>query len=187
MSLCISFLFAVPRFAYFHLIPAVAFASFLLPTTSVPKSFKLYKVGYTFAVSLLAIIFIVNSWHKPTRFFDSEVFAVQEKIVQEIGDQQGVYFYNVPSQYFVFTNVLPLKPWVDTFPWYLEVGGVQQQIIESLEKSPYIVAATFQNEGAFVPGSYKPQLIDFYITGHFTKIAQITPQLILMSRTKVSK
>ncbi len=181
-SLCLSFLLAVPRFAYFHLIPSAAIASLLVPSLKFPKPFKLYRVGYALVVSVLAFVFITNNWQKPTRFFEPNVLTAQQQIVQTIDDQQGVYFYNVPSQYFVLTNILPIKPWVDTFPWYLEVPGVQQQIIESLEKTHYIVSAPFQNEGRFIPGSYKPSLIDAYIKQHFKLQMEISPQLLLLQR-----
>lgn len=182
LSLCISFLFAIPRFAYFHLMPAAALSSFLLPNLIGDKKIKLLIAGYLLVVGSMSYFFINKDWGKPVRFFDNEVLNVKIKIEQYFGNNKAVYFYNVPSQYFVLSEVLPVKPWVDTFPWYLEVPGMQERLVQSLENTQYVLFAPFQQEGAYTPGSYKPQIVDNFIKQNFRLESKISPELLILKR-----
>ncbi len=182
MGLILSSFLILPRFAYFHLIPALTFVSILLPEILKIKKIKMLTVMYLLLFFSLSAFFIIKSWQKPVRFFDPEVLKDRNRLAESLPTNSTIYFYNIPAHYFVMTPFTPIKPWADTFPWYLEVSGVQEQIIQSLHDTQYVVHTPFQNEGDFIPGTYKPKLINKYFQEHFSLQSMITPQLLLFKR-----
>ena len=79
---------------------------------------------------------------------------------------------------------MPVKPWADNFPWYLEVSGVQEKIINSFDKNnvQWVVYKKYNNEGKYVPGSYKPELLDAYINNHYQVKDKINDSISILQR-----
>jgi len=88
------------------------------------------------------------------------------------------------GNYMVTGEFLPVKPWAYNFPWYMELPGLQEKIIEALEKNKVIrvVFVPFKNEGKYVPGSYVPKLIDQYIKANYKIDKKINNDLFLLKR-----
>lgn len=176
----ISLVFAFPRFAYFHLQHAAAFLSLLLP-----QFFRNRKwlAIYTFGLSVLFLQFTFKEWGKGVRFFEPEVLRARENLILVLPQTRPVFFYNVPSQYFAGTKLLPVKPWADTFPWYLELPGMQVRIIMSLEmqKVQWVVHSEFSEADEFKLGAYRPQLLDQYIRQNYSEKTRVDA-LVLLER-----
>lgn len=181
----ISLVFAFPRFAYFHLQPAIALYCLILPYVIRQISNK-YRLVFLISYSVLVLgifgIFMIKNLERPVRFFEPEVIEARSLLSQKFSVNTVVYFYNVPAQYFVNSSLLPVKPWVDTFPWYMELPGMQNRIINSLEETNYLIFRPFIREDKYGLGAYEPQEISAYIQNNFEPIDKVDDSLIIMKR-----
>lgn len=181
--------FSLHRFAYFHLQPAIPFLAFLPAYIwSLPKGKVVYGLlgVYVTASLFLQIGYVRNNWKKETRFAEAETRKRAEEIQKIVGVGREVFMYNTTGQYFVFAQVLPAKPWVDNFPWYYELPGVQNRVIEALEKDkvPYVLFSPFMTGGKYELGSYTPQYVDQYVHEHFVINANIQNTIWVLQRER---
>ncbi len=163
--------FLFPRFDYFHLQPALPFLMIGLAwvATSLKKKQAIQiSLVYFLGIGLLFCKFITHNFLQPVRFFDKQLYDTAQQLNQKLPKNQPIFFYNTPAQYFIAAQLLPTKPWADTFPWYLEIPGLQTQIIKNLDQVNFVILAPIQNGGAYDLGSYRPVKIDTYISSHFT-------------------
>ncbi|RJR30276.1 hypothetical protein C4564_00810 [Candidatus Microgenomates bacterium] len=177
----ISLLFAFPRFAYFHLLIAAAFLSIGVPSLVSHKKQRVIIAGYAVWLSIL-FVYKLNPFETHSiRFFSETDQKIAQSIQQglPVGVQQ-IYFYNVPSQYWVLGEVLPTKPWADLFPWYLEVPGLQDQVISGI--GDFVVAKPFIQGGTYVLGAYEPEKIHQYIEENFQLVQTLPSGLQLLKR-----
>lgn len=175
-------LFSLHRFAYFHFQPALPYLAILI-TLSLERirkntALKFFSVLYIFISLFWQIKFLMQNWGAQTRFIEPHVISQTEALRRELTPATQVFAYNLPAQYFVLAQLLPTKPWVDTFPWYLELPGMQKMIVENLETSNtrYVLFSPLQGGESYTLGSYRPALIDKYIREKFqlkTKIDEI--------------
>lgn len=182
-----SLLFAIPRFSYFHLQPSLPFIAIWIALFL--KDFLIKKrllVGLTYFLGLVIIFgyFLIRDFGKEARFYDNKTMRVSLLLKEKLSVKEEVFFYNVSSEYFVLANLLPIKPWADNFPWYLETGNIQERIVQSLSegKVNYVVFKPFDNNGDFIPGSYRPKKIDDYIQSYFIKKEDILNTVQLLER-----
>lgn len=181
-----SLVYAIPRFAFFHLQPAVAFFAVLF-LANVPKRNIVKIVTSSFGLLFAICIFFLyypKYLDKEARFYDKKTIESALVLGSQLRDKGGVYFYNISSEYLVIGGVLPVKPWVDTFPWYFESTGLQERIVESLksDNAKFIVMRKFKNEGEFVPGSYIPRSIDKYITENFNEVGVVNNEIWILEK-----
>lgn len=181
--ICISFLFAIPRFAYFHLLHAAAFLAVSLPAIS-SKENKKYLWPYILCIMLLMSNYLANNFGKPVRFFEADVGKQRLSLAAGIPKDTSVYFYNVPANYWIGLSVLPTKPWADLFPWYLEIPQMQEKVIEGISKSDFVIYKPINSGDRFALGSYVPEKIDAYIKEHFMQEKNNTEEIYLLRRTK---
>ena len=127
----LSFLLILPRFGLFHLQPALAFTALVLAQHS-RKIPKLFLACYIVISSFLWFRHIKLFWHQPTRFFEPEIMQAAEKLKSFTVPEKPILFLNAPDQIMILANRLPAKPWAITFPWYLELPGMQQRFIDAL-------------------------------------------------------
>lgn len=191
MLLC--FLFIFPRFGLFHLQPALAFAALSLGKSASKLNFKsiirspVIKILLTSYFLLLASIWfrhIKYFWHTPTRFFEPGIVQAAQKLSDHTDPKEPLLFLNSPRQLMVISNRLPTKPWIDTFPWYLELPGMQQKIIESIknQNNSVIVFSQYQDKGQYQPGSYTPSKINNFINKQFANQQQISDNIFLLTK-----
>lgn len=187
----VSVFFVFPRFAYFHLQPALPFFLLLLPVVwgSVRLGFLVRRglMIYAVIVCFLTVRFIMQNAFLGSRFFEKSTVQEATLLQQKIPINKPIFFYNTPSNYMVAGNFIPSKPWSDTFPWYLELPGMQELIINHLEEQR-IATVIFQpltGSGQYALGSYTPQKIDSYISTHFRNRTKITPNLWLLQRSSL--
>lgn len=160
--------FALPRFGLFHFQPAVAFLA--LAAGKLYKSYKNYKYYKIFALTgviYLAFVWqrtIVFQWHKADRFLEPEVYRLAAKVALTTRKDEPVLLVNAPELVYVLADRLPPKPWLTQFPWFLELPGFQQALVEKFasQNLRQVIIEPYKNEGEFTPGSYQPKiLLDF--------------------------
>lgn len=181
------FLFAYPRFDYFHLVPALAVISLFLGSTltSLRSFFKL--VLFLFLIFLLSILFIhrfQNSFLKETRFFEKDIINNSQQVSEGVYPEQLVFLQNAPDQLLPLASLIPTKPWADDFPWYMEVSDIQTKVLAGLENqtpkviisSPYIKGETYGL------GAYRPAKIVEFIGNNYRFERAINNNLILLKK-----
>ncbi len=178
--------FAIHRFAFFHFQPALPFLTILTTIiyNNVNKSMRPVVVGYLIIGLFFQMAYVAKNWHKPDRFVENQVLDEVNSLAKELPEETQVFMYNVPSQYFVLSKLLPSKPWADTFPWYLEMANIQNLIVDNLEKENinYVLYSPFATGKPYALGSYKPEIINDYISHKFTLKSKLDEHLWILQR-----
>lgn len=180
------FFFSYPRFDYFHLVPQLAVLS-LAFGENLKTIFKSNLVLRTFSMIAFLILitfsskYFMNNLTHQVRFFEKEIISQAiflEKITHE---NEPIYIQNGPDQILPIANRLPTKPWADEFPWYLEITGVQDKIVSSLEyqKPRFIIFKPYDRGKPYELGVYRPGKIASYIEKNYQNLLQISPTLWL--------
>jgi hypothetical protein len=160
--------FALPRFGLFHFQPAIAFLS--LAAGQMYKSYKYYKILALVGVFYLAFFWrrtIVFQWQKPDRFLEPAVYQLAAKTALETKKEEPVLLLNAPELVYVLADRLPPKPWLTQFPWFLELPGFQEELVEKFRSSGLrqVIIEPYRVEGEFVPGSYRPEVLLNFVEG----------------------
>ena len=178
--------FAYPRFDYFHLIPTLAITSIVFgPNISyVIKSNVLTKAIFlitTVFLCLFILRYIHNYWQKEIRFFEPEITSVASFMSIIIPKDETVYIQNGPDQLIPLSGHLPPKPWADEFPWYMEIKGVQERVIEGINiaDTKYVIFQPYLNKGTYDLGSYKPTHVVDLIDKNFQNLIPVNDSLWL--------
>ena len=134
---------------------------------------------------ILVIRFVVKNTFQETRFFEQNIVQETTLLKKYIPPNTPVFFYNTPSNYMIGAELIPTKPWADTFSWYLEVPGMQEAIIAFLEKNQtrVIIFQPFQGNETTMLGSYIPQKIDEYVSVYYPNRMNIASNLWLLQRS----
>lgn len=184
--LALTFIF--PRFDFFHLQPLVPLfvltVGIIITRNLKSYWFYVYLAVYLVTLGGLFIRYFMINFHQPPRFFNSELYDSTNQLSQKLPHSLPIFFYNTTANYFVAANLTPAKPWVDLFPWYLEIPDMQGRIVASFEKQKviWVIARDFAQAGRYDLGSYKPQLIDGYIKKNFDYSDRIDNELWLLKR-----
>lgn len=179
-------LFAYPRFDYFHLIPALAVISLIFPKNlevllSSKLTLKMIALVSIILFMAISAIFINRNWTNEIRFFEIEVYQAARFIQLINPKDSSVFLQNVSGQILVVSKTLPTKPWVDSFPWYLEINGVQEKVIDGIktQKPGIIVYKPYENKGSFELASYRPALMADYLDENYLTFFKINNSLFL--------
>ncbi len=183
-----SLFFIFPRFAYFHLQLTLPFFILLLPVVWRIKQLRKGLVVYGVVVFILVARFIARNSSQEPRFFEMSVMQEVALLKKYIPSGNPVFFYNVPSNYMVAGGFTPSKPWADTFPWYLELPGIQEIIVSTLERdrTNIVIFQSFGAKERYELGSYIPQKIDTYISSYFYNRVKVGSNLWVL-RTNSSQ
>lgn len=183
-------LFAYPRFDYFHLVPQLALLCITLPFTLqlVTRKNTFFKIAVLLP-ALVLIVFCAKSYkyqltNNQTRFFEKSLISKSRVLKQYINSKETVYMQNSDDQLLVLLDVLPIKPWADEFPWYLEKTILQNKIVWALEtqKPKYIIFQKYISGDIYGLGSYKPEEIVQYIDQNYHIKDYISDDLIIKER-----
>lgn len=174
-----------PRFSFFHLQPAVAFVVILSAMVFFNLHKKIQKAQlvlmFLSAAIILKIVYPVNLG-EPVRFYGDN----EKRISREISyfSEQKIYLLGLNSSLYVFSKTLPPKNWSDNFGWYLEINGVQEWVVEGLEKDPpeKILWRAPLHGLWYKPGVYQPEKVVNYINLHYDKDREIEQGLSLWTR-----
>ena len=180
-------IFAYPRFDYFHLVPALAALALSFDVSSFKKGSRL-KITLM-SVSLIYLLIFsarqyLNSWGKEVRFFESDIKQSAKILTKYIPPNEKVYIQNGPDQILPLSGRLPPKPWADEFPWYLEINGVQNRVIEGIENqnAKYVVFQPYLIGSQFILGSYRPKIIADYLESNYKNFTPLSRDLWLKKK-----
>lgn len=183
---------AFPRFSLLRLQPVLAFLTPVVIWWGWHWYNRLGKVMLlVYAIMLAGGVFVQQNfyllyWHQPIRFFEEETIVGASYLAKSTKSEDRVFLQGVPSQWFVLADRLPPKPWVDNFPWYLEVAGVQEAVVKSLNQDvPPVVLYHYPEQGLpFAIGTYQPALVQAYLQAHYTQTEKIAPGVWLWLKNK---
>src|SRR3989344_2203883 len=180
------FAFAYPRFDYFHLIPSLSL--FAISLSFDLKSFKklnpilaIISLSALSFLTLFTIRYYLNNWNREIRFFEADVYAEAATIKSYIGLSKSIYVQNGPDQLFPIAGFLPINPWADEFPWYLEFNDLQDEIVQSLKENQpkFIIYKPYEHGEEFQIGSYKPSKVTDYIDKNYENYTKVSDTLWL--------
>lgn len=182
-------LFAYPRFDYFHLIPALSVLSLAAMDNARELVNIKNKLRQQYLVSLFALIFLaiftirffINNWTNQVRFFEKDIFETSNLLSKITSENEKVYIQNGPDQILPLSRRLPLKPWADEFPWYLEKNNIQDKIVEGLkiESPKFIIFKPYDSGDQYLIGAYRPTKIADYLEENYQNFIQISDTLWL--------
>ncbi len=178
---------AYPRWGLFHFQPALPFlaivAGLVLSNIKKLKPFVVYTLsGYLLLMVVLAGRFYAREWGMGDRFFEPEVLEVVDYIKNKSENDDKIYVLNAWDSVYALSGTLPARrPWIPHLPWYMELPGVQEGMVEDLEseKPEMIVIREYTDSGL---SSYKPELIDKFITENYEISDKIDGHLILLPK-----
>ncbi|MFV1917122.1 MAG: glycosyltransferase family 39 protein [Patescibacteria group bacterium] len=178
---------AIPRFELFHFQPALPFLAvafgLVFSNISKLKPIVVYVLsGYLLLTLVLVGKFYTREWGMEDRFFESEVLEVADYIKDRSEGNDKIYVLNAWDSVYALSNTLPaVSPWVPHLPWYMELPGVQEEIVQDLEreKPEMIVMREYTQSGL---SAYKPELIDKFITENYEISDKINTHLILLQK-----
>lgn len=165
-----------PRWSFFHFQSALAFLAvaygFVFGSSR--------KVMVAFAVAVLGMVMFRSrnlefNFGQEARFYGHADNELALKIRSEVAVDEGVYLLGVQSSLYSMADLLPPKPWMDNFGWYLEIPGVQEEIIARWEtNSPGVIVWREPGEGNwFDLGVYQPVEIKDWIENNYNKEGEI--------------
>ncbi len=182
-------LFAYPRFDYFHLVPAlsvlslVAGEAFVLHLNS--KIFvKMVFLTSFVILSVFSYKYFKSNWTSEIRFFETEIQSTATFLTLTTSPTDVIYIQNGPDQLLPLSRRLPPKPWAIQFPWYLELNGKQQRIVDGIIRSntTFIVAKPYGTGKVFDLGTYKPDQVASYIENNYHVSIKISDSLWLKEK-----
>lgn len=179
-----TFLFAFPRFGYFHLVTCIPF--FALITARIFADRPIGRAIYMTLISYLLIVFIKKNTHFSIRFFDPAIYEIA-KDIRRLTQNDGYFLQNAPQQIYFINDSLPTKPWAINFPWYFEKTSLQQRVVTGIknEKIKWIVFEKYLNDvNRYFPGTYSPYVLDTYLIKNYQLKQKIRKNLLLLKLKK---
>lgn len=162
-----------PRFSFFHFQPALGFLSVLIGITLFKLKLKKSLVVIGSLVYLLFLLMIVKpvivrDWGEEPRFM-GKVDLENAKIISDIVKENKVYLLGLNSSLYTLSETLPPKRWFDNYGWYLEVPGVQEEILGrwQLDLPKYIFWKNPDTGPSYEIGVYQPAKIASFIKANY--------------------
>lgn len=179
-------LFAYPRFDYFHLITSLSIISLVAGEVFFFKM-KNKKVVIMCLLSSFVVLgifsfkYFKSNWTQEIRFFETDIQTSATFLSLITNPDDRIYMQNAPDQLYPLSKRLPPKPWVDEFPWYLELEGYQQQVVDGIDssKTKFVVFKPYEIKKEFDLGTYKSALITGYINANYHDYVKISDSLWL--------
>lgn len=166
-----------PRFSFFHFQSALVFSAII---------FGIYYSKFKPPMYLIAVYFVVLftmvsypalkiNWNKETRFWSDGDIKFANLISNKTGSE-SVYLLGPNSIYYVLTDIVPPKPWLDNFGWFFEVPGVQENTLDKWKENPpgSIIVQNATAGNWYDLGTYRPKLILSWIETNYTKKEEIS-------------
>ncbi len=177
------FLGAFPRWGLFHFQPALPFLAVAggLVFSRIKRLkpvLSSFLTAYVILTLILVSRFFIREWGREARFFEPEVLKIASYIEEKTRSNDKVYLLNAWDSVYALSETLPaVRPWIPHLAWYMELPGIQEEIVSDLDivRPKIIVQAEYQQTGL---GSYKPKLIDDFISQHYQLDDKINGYLI---------
>ncbi len=182
-------LFAYPRFDYFHLVPSLAILSLVAGEALILQAKSKIYLAFILLPSLVIFIifsykYFISNWTSEIRFFEADIQSSATFLSLMTDPKDLIYIQNGPDQILPMAKRLPPKPWAIQFPWYLELKGYQQKVVDGISNSgtKYIVFKQYENKKEFDLGAYRPVLIANYINANYHDHTKISDSLWLKAK-----
>ncbi len=173
ISLVIALLSVYPRFSFFHLQPALFF-TFILIVESLSFLKPTQKYGVIIGVILVSLVIVGLQWKFV--YHSGELrFRNDGQIQSLVRPGQTIFLLGPYSSNYVYSATLPPKPWVDTFGWYQEIPGVQEEVLRgwSMQKPELIVWQQPMPGEWYQLGSYQPQQLVSFMKQHYVQSKEL--------------
>lgn len=156
-----------PRFSFFHFQPALPFLIILCVYLLSKTKLKIY---FLFLIPVFVLLVSFRDLQfRGNRFWEDGDLALAKTIQNETVADSPIYLLGLNSSLYAFSDRLPNKPWMDNFGWYLEIPGVQEDVINGFEKNhPEAVFWAIPQRGSWYDiGVYQPRLITDWIEKNY--------------------
>lgn len=189
MFIFATFMFAVPRWGLFHLQPLLAMLSIMAAPVlediwrSKVRFYKLILILFLTISIIICARQINRFFEKPIRFYEPDKYELNQKIKQA-GYTNFFIFNSYDQLYVLSSNIQPVKPYIQNFAAFLEIEGMQKQLIEGIEqtKPRYILHTPYSGRGGYGPGDYRPSLVGDYIESHYILKEKLRDDLWVLER-----
>lgn len=172
-----------PRFSFFHFQPALAFL-----VISLVFLIKEWRIKNALLASVLFLLILFPfvyrpafslDWQKEARFYGPEDKQLALKIREATLLDDEVFLQGLHSGLYVLAGRIPGKPWVDNFGWYLEIPGVQEEILDNWEANPpeYIFWRKPLPGNWFDLGTYQPERIVSHTEEKYNRIGELSKDI----------
>lgn len=176
-----------PRFSFFHFQPALYFI-FIFLLINVVKVKKYFS--YFLGICLLVFMILMDSSYKEgklngkIRFWQEDDKNLAKNINQTVDFGQKVFLLGLNSNLYTFSKRLPAKRWTDNFGWYLEIYGVQEEILKRWKEDPpdYIVEKLPSQGYWYELATYRPKMILDYIHENYQIKSWYNGQVLYWSK-----
>jgi hypothetical protein len=122
---------------------------------------------------------IIRDWGQGDRFYDPGLLKAANYIDNKTEDGSQIFILNAWDSVYSLSNTLPaVRPWIPHLSWYMELEGVQEEMINDLEtsKPSVVVMNPFTHEGL---SSYQPEMVLQYLNNNYKQEDIIEEYLIL--------
>lgn len=175
--------FALPRFDYFHLIPA----GYLLVIGVV--LFLSERKGYANILLFLTMvatttaIFLKNLSYSHT-FLEKPIMEASVYLSKNYSGQ-SLFVLNGPDQLYFLTGKLPaVLPWVPQLPWYLDYYGDKFSRDFRVNLPDVIVFQPYLEKPIDGLGAYRPKKVVEYFFANYQKVKEFTGGVSIWRRVE---
>lgn len=177
LFLLLSLVLVYPRFSLFHFQTGIAFAAivFAVVASKIKTNYFLYISYFALFTYLIVLPVIKSDWGGETRFWSKDEIKLSNVIKDTIRESGLIYLQDLHSGLYVLSDRLPSKPWTDNFGWFLEIPGMQEQIVKRWDtnKPGYIIIKDALPGNWHDMGTYRPKIIADWINKNYFKKEEI--------------
>lgn len=178
----LGYLFTIPRFEYFHLLPLLPF--FLLNFILAINKTKIPLVCLLFLLLLAATGPVFrNTYLIGQRFLTNDTQTVANWLIQN-KKERTIFSLNGPDLVYFLTQKPPaLRPWVDQLPWEMDYYGDKfyQQIVAA--PPDIVVFHPYLTEPVNGLGAYQPKAVVEFVFSHYSLIKEFPDGVKILERT----
>ena len=189
LFLLLSLVLVYPRFSLFHFQTGIAFAAivFAVVASKMKTNYFLYILYFALFTYLIVLPVIKSDWGGETRFWSKDEIKLSNVIKDTTRESGLIYLQDLHSGFYVFADRLPPKPWTDNFGWFLEIPGMQEQIVKRWDtnKPGYIIIKDALPGNWHDMGTYRPKIIADWINRNYFKKDEIQSGVWLWERKLV--
>ena len=163
---------AYPRFEYFHFQPAVpylviAVANFFSNEVRKNPQFKIFAVLYLAGCLYLFSGFFMRNYKEGVRFYEKDVQNVVVYIKNNTSLNDKIFVMNWWDNVYALSGRMPaIDPWVPQLSWYMEIPGIQEDIVNDLQKDkPKLIILSQYSEVGL--SAYIPQKVYNYVMQNY--------------------
>lgn len=178
---------AYPRFEYFHFQPALPFIAIAigLMFLEIKNSriiLKLFLASYCLATLVLLSKFIIRNYHREVRFNETSVQKITKYVINNTEPNDKIFVLNWWDSIYALADRQPaVTPWVPQLSWYMELPGIQENMVENLisSKPKLIIFNPYTESGL---SAYIPKKAFGYITSNYKLKEKLEGVEILISK-----